>query len=236
VKSILINDYEFLEAKDGNIHIVFSTAKGELDFNINKGEGIVNINKLKNWFNLDEIGYLHQIHSNIIYMYDGKIKDGDAIITDRRNIAVGVFTADCVPVMIYDKEKNIIAAVHSGWKGTLDSICSNTVLKMKNDYDCNVENLVVYIGPHNGSCCYQIGKDVEKLFFSKDIYTDLHIVESGNLNLEKCIIAQLQYSGVPLENIKSSGICTFCSKDFQLYSYRKQKEKCGRLFSFIYFK
>ncbi len=234
MKAIYIDGYEFLYEKEDNAHIMFSTAKAELNFNIHEEIGINNISKLKEWFNIKDIGYLSQTHSCDVITYNGTVCDGDAIITDKKNIALGVFTADCVPVLIFDRNNQIIAAVHSGWKGTLNGICLNTISKMHTEYGCKIEDLKVYIGPHNKSCCYEIGSEVEELFNNKVLFKDLNVVEQGNLNLEKCIIAQLKYCGVKLEHIKTCDTCTYCDKVFNLYSYRKLKEACGRMFSFIY--
>lgn len=230
----LKDGYEFLQDSIGSANFLFSTAKGNLNFNINETEGRNNIKNLKKWFNVNDVGFLRQIHSDIVYEYDGSIHEGDAIVTDKRNIAIGVFTADCVPVLIYDKAKNVAAAVHSGWKGTLSGIIMNTLTKMKQDYGCKSEDLIAYIGPHNKSCCYEIGEDVKKLFENSDHYKNIEIINDNKLNLEKCIIEQLLLSKVHKENINAVGICTFCNKDLMLHSYRKSKENCGRMFSFIY--
>jgi polyphenol oxidase len=234
VDALMIEDHEFLTARHGNVNIIFSTAKGELNFNINEEQGKNNIVKLKNWFGLEEIGFLHQIHSNSVFIYDGTMHEGDALITDKKNKAIGVFTADCVPILIFDRVRQVIAAVHSGWKGTLNEIVLITITRLIREFNCKPEDLVAYIGPHNQSCCYEIGKDVENLFTSNNLYNNFDIVNQGKLNLEKCIETQLKHAGVLSENIKTLNICTFCNEKFQLYSYRKQKDTCGRMFSFIY--
>lgn len=234
MESLFIENYEFLEFKEEGARLVFSTSRGRLNFNIHEEEGKNNIIKLKYWFALSEVGYLYQIHSSDAIVYDGKIHYGDAIITNKRNTALGVFTADCVPVLIIDRSKQVIAAVHSGWKGTINDICANTISKMKSEYNIKPEDLIAYIGPHNRSCCYEIGKDVEDLFMSNKLYKNINIIEQGNLNLEKCIIAQMINEGVLMENIRTTEICTFCSSDFQMHSYRRDKQACGRMFSFIY--
>jgi YfiH family protein len=230
----MIEKNEFLKAEEGNAYIVFSTAKAELNFNINEDEGKKNLSKLKEWFGLEDIGYLYQKHSSNIFIYDGEIHEGDAIITNKKNIGIGVFTADCVPIIIYDKFNNAIAAVHSGWKGTLNKITEDTITKMQQVYGSNPENLVVYIGPHNRGCCYEVGNDVAGLFNDCDLYKGSDIVNRRKLNLEKCIIAQLGHKGVLMDNIKTMDMCTFCSEKTSLYSYRKLKDSCGRMFSFIY--
>lgn len=234
MESLYIDNYEFLEVREDGAHIIFSTARGNLSFNINEADGKANLNKLKEMFNLVEVGYLRQIHSSDVFIYDGIDHEGDAIITDKRKVAIGVFTADCMPILIYDKTKKIIAAVHSGWKGTLNCIGENTILKMQSQYNSKPEDLIVYIGPHNRSCCYEVGSEVKELFSSKELYKGLEVVEVGKLNMEKCVVTQLEHVGVSSKNIHIIDACTYCNKDLTLYSYRKLKDKCGRMFSFIY--
>jgi len=234
MEKLFIHNYEFLKASTDKVEFIFSTAKGELNFNKNLNVGMENINKLKEWFNLKEIAYLNQIHSDLIYNYDGEVHEGDALITDKKNIALGVFTADCVPILLYDKVNGVIAAVHSGWKGTLLDICGKTVNRMKQEYGTKAENLIIYIGPHNKECCYEVGQDVADKFLRQPSYERQYIINSGKLNLEKCIINTLIEKGVLVANINTLNICTYCNKDEKLYSYRKNRESKGRLFSFIF--
>jgi polyphenol oxidase len=234
LEKLHIDNYEFLTFSEENARIFFSTSKGDLNFNINEACGESSLMKVKELFKLAEVGFLRQTHSCSIFEYDGTVHTGDAIITNKKDAAIGVFTADCVPVMLFDKEKQVIAAVHSGWKGTFDEITLKTVLKMHRDYGSKPENITAYIGPHNRGCCYEIGKDVEMLFASKELYNDIQIIDNGRLDLEKCIIKQLKSSGIKEDNIKSTGICTFCSNEYSLHSYRKHREASGRMFSFIY--
>lgn len=232
----IIHGYEFLEFKDENFYGYFSTGKNNLNFNKNTDDGIKNLEKLKEWFNLKNIGYLNQIHSDIVHVYDGKICDGDAIITDRKNIGIGVFTADCVPVLVYDKNRKVIAAIHSGWKGTKKCIVGKTIDKMILKYNTKVEDLRVYIGPHNMECCYEVSEDLIRDFKKQQIYRDTNISQGRNLSLQKCIIKQLINKGVMLNNIIKLDICTYCNQTYSLYSYRKNKEYSGRMFSFIFMK
>lgn len=234
MEKLYIHNYEFLKAGKDKAKFIFSTASGDLNFNKNFNVGLENIYKLKEWFNLREIGFLNQIHSDLIYNYDGEVHEGDALITDKKNVALGVFTADCVPILLYDKVNGIIAAVHSGWKGTLLDICGKTVSKMKQEYGVKAEDLIVYIGPHNKECCYEVGQDVVDKFLKKPSYEKLSIINNGKLNLEKCIINALIEKGVSEDNINTLNICTYCSKEEKLYSYRKNGESKGRLFSFIF--
>jgi YfiH family protein len=167
-----INQYKFFHYYEGAFNIMFFTAENDKSFNINSEEGIENINELKNLFKLDDIGYCRQIHSDIVWNYNGDIKQGDSIITNLENVGLGVFTADCVPVILYDEKNKAIAAVHSGWKGTYEEIVSKTVEKMTKCYETKPENLRVFIGPHIRECCYQVGNEVVEKFQSKGYKLD----------------------------------------------------------------
>lgn len=229
-----IDKFEFLTCFDNNINMYFSTAKGDIDFNKNTEMGLENLVKIRNLLNLKDIGYLNQIHSDLVHFYDGTIKDGDSLITNKQNIAVGVFTADCVPILIYDKNYSIAAAVHSGWKGTYKKIVINTIDKLTSQFNVSPLDLKVFIGPHNMQCCYEIGYEVESLFLNDNLYKDVNIIDNHKLNLQKCIQKQLEFCGVASENVKTANICTFCEKKLKLHSYRKHKKSYGRMFSFIF--
>lgn len=229
-----IENYNFIEIKDDNAYLYFSTAENNLNFNLKSDEGLSNINNITRWFNVREVGYLNQIHSDAIYKYDNKFYDGDAIILDKRNIAIGVFTADCVPVLIYDKKNQICAAVHSGWKGTLMCIVEKTVVKMEKEFGCKANDINAVIGPHNMVCCYEFGCDAAKKFEKVPIYKNEEIYLNGRLNLQKCIEKQLKNVGI--KNIKSLNLCTYCSEKYKFHSYRRDGSSAGRMFSFVFLK
>lgn len=228
-----IENYKFISFKETGMECVFSTAEGKLNFKIDDEQGIFNIEKLKKWFNVDLVGYLEQIHSDKIYKYDGNTYIGDALITNNKNVAIGVFTADCVPVLLYDLEKHSIAAVHSGWKGTLADIVPKTIDALKNTYNSKPENITAYIGPHNRVCCYEVGENLISNFKKHNLYSNLEISKGKNLDLEACIKAQLLSKGVQKPNIHTLDMCTFCNTDYKLHSYRKAANESGRMFSFI---
>lgn len=231
---ISIGGYKFLTYKIGNTAAVFSTGEGSLDFNKNTDEGIHNMELLKKWFNVKEVGWLRQIHSRLVFDYDGNIYSGDGLITNKRNVAVGVFTADCVPVLMCDTVKGVVAAVHSGWRGTLKCIAGTAVNKMIDDYGCNASNINVFIGPHIEGCCYEVGADLMKAFKDKFCLKDDNNIQNNKLDLEKCIINDLKNNKVTDNNIYTMGICTYCSKKYHLHSYRRNNQNTGRMFSFIY--
>lgn len=232
---IIINEmYKFIKFQDNEAEIYFSSAEGGLNFNPNNISGIENINKLKEWFNLKDIGYLKQIHSDIVHIYDGKITEGDAIMTNERRVAVGVFTADCVPIIIYDKVNKAVSAVHSGWKGTLGCIVLKSIEEMKKTYESKLKDLSIYIGPHNMGCCYEVGAELIERFLQSKDFSKEKIIHKRNLSLQDWIINQLNTIGIEINQIYSVNKCTSCSKELKLYSYRKSTNKEGRMFSFIF--
>ena len=231
-----INGYEFIKFQYENAVVLFSTAKNQINFNKNTEEGKLNLQKIMEMYNLNDIGYLNQIHSDLVFNFDGNIKDGDALITDQTNIAIGVFTADCVPVILVDITKGVIAAVHSGWKGTKALIVSKTIEELQEKFHCSAENIRVYIGPHIGGCCYEVSKELVEQFTSEQIYSNIKINNNNKLDLKECILAQLKQKCIKEENIYATNTCTACNDQFELHSYRFSPNKQGRMFSFVYLK
>lgn len=234
MERILIDDFEFIKVDLGGATAIFSTGKSGLDFNKNTEEGLRNIEGIKNWFKLKEVGYMNQIHSDSVIVYDEQIREGDALITNEENTAVGIFTADCVPILLYDKRNKAIAAIHSGWRGTFSCIVLRTIESMEKQYGTKAEDLVAYIGPHMHQCCYEVSNEIIEQFKNHDIYKGIDISKGRMLSMTKCIIHQLRTKGVKEENIKDLDICTFCNEEYELHSYRKSTNKYGRMFSFIY--
>lgn len=236
-----IEDYEFLTKEvNENISVYFSTAKGDLNFNKALEEGRYNLQRLKEWFDAKEVVYLSQVHGSDVAIYNGdnslKNSDGDGIVTDNKDTIIGVFTADCVPVILVDPVKNIISAVHSGWKGTFMDIAAHAVDKMVDNYNSRPEDIKVFIGPHNRVCCYEVSEDLIRKFKENEIFSDGDISEGRNLNLAECIKIGLRKKGIKEENITDLEICTYCNKEHELFSYRHEGQQYGRMFSFIMIK
>lgn len=233
VESIKLNNYDFIKANLQNSEFIFSTAENDLNFNKSLPEGRDNLAALKKLFHVNDIGYMNQIHSSLIHIYDGNVYNCDALISNKKNIALGVFTADCVPVLIADSNKGISAAIHSGWKGTLDCIVLKTLNLLKDKYGVSPLDLHVVIGPHIKNCCYEVGEEVIAKFMHSEIYMNENIINNRMLNLEKCIKLQLNRFSIPEDNINTINVCTYCSSEYKMYSYRKQRENAGRMFSFV---
>ncbi|MGG7097578.1 peptidoglycan editing factor PgeF [Clostridium sardiniense] len=231
---------DFLLLENNKSSVIFSTAEDERSFNRNTDEGIDAINSIKEDFNVDKVIYLNQIHSDIVLNYNDEIdfieNEGDGIITNKRNIAIGVFTADCVPVIIVNEVDGVIGAVHSGWKGTFNSITKKALQRMVDLYSVNHKNTKIYIGAHIRKCCYEVSEELkEKFIKEKNIKEDI-LFDGRNLSLKECIIKDVIDSGILEENIYDFDECTYCEDKVKLHSYRKSNGSYGRLFSFVLLK
>ncbi|MGC8872163.1 MAG: peptidoglycan editing factor PgeF [Caldimicrobium sp.] len=167
-----------------------------------------------------------QIHSNKVFYLekiDSSILEGDAIITTLKNLTIGVQTADCLPILVADKYKRVIGAVHAGWRGTLSGILKKTLEKILS-LGIDPEDILIAIGPHIQSCCYEVGEDLIELLPDK-FKTSPYLIkrdESFYLNLSLLNLFQAKDLGIPEKNIWISKECTSCNKE-KYHSYRREK-------------
>lgn len=231
---------DYLVLNEGNITIGFSTAEENRSFNRNTEEGIKELEGIKEEFDVKELAYLKQIHSDSVYVYNGqelfKDNEGDGIVTRKVDTCIGVFTADCVPIILVDKTLGVVSAVHSGWKGTISSIVKKALEKMKEEFNCKAENIKIYIGPHIRKCCYEISEELKERFLKETGIEENILFNGRNLSMEKVIEKDCLDFGVRDENIFSLNLCTYCADDIKLHSYRKSDGSYGRLFTFVIIK
>lgn len=147
----------------------------------------------------------------------------DALITNLKKIPIGVKTADCVPLLMYDIENNVIAAVHSGWKGTAQKIAVKTIKKMAEVYKSKPQNILIAVGPSICGKCYSVGKDViDEL--KKPISYDFYIKKDDRffIDLKEINKNLLKDAGVEEKNIFIYPDCTYCkNEEYQSYRYHK---------------
>lgn len=182
-----------------------------------------NINDILTELNLKEYYELEQIHSDIIHFVDNKYinrSEGDTLITNIPNKPIIIKIADCIPILIYDKENKVISVVHSGWKGTLQDITIKTINTMISKYNSNKDNIYVYIYPSIRQCHFEVEHDVYSLFKNKisniDKYTKLKDIKYY-IDLQSIIKDNLKNIGI--NNIIDTNICTYCNHN-KYYSYR----------------
>ena len=169
--------------------------------------------------NSKNIFLLNQIHSNKILFIDKSFKfkkrkfKADAIITNQKKLPIAVLTADCVPVLIYDNKKNMVAAVHAGWKGAYKGIISK-VLNFMFKKGCNKENIIAAIGPGIGAKSYNVKDDFKKKFLKKDKKNKKFFNIKKNIiyfDLPNYVRSQLKFNKII--NIDMKNIDTFNKKN-----------------------
>lgn len=159
----------------------------------------------------------------------------DALITNKPNIYIGVTTADCVPILIYDSKQKSVAAVHSGWRGTCSKIVSKTIEKMCEEFGSNPTDMFAVIGPSISMDAYNVGDELidefEKAGFNAEEIFQLKN-EKHHLDLWKANKNLLLEKGLKKENIEVSGRCTFTEHE-TFFSARKLGIKSGRMISVV---
>lgn len=166
--------------------------------------------------------------------YDTEPKVADAVITDRKGILIGVQTADCVPVLLYDAKRHIVGAVHAGWRGTAAGILGNTIQAMSDRFYSSPDDILIAVGTAIRWCCYNVGYEVIEAV-SKATGEGEYFIKRGEkycLDLPTANKYQALYSGVPADNIWMSEECTSCLPE-KYYSYRYAKGVTGRQCGFI---
>ncbi len=154
----------------------------------------------------------------------------DGFVTNCRNIPLCVFYADCVPILLADANAGVIAAVHSGWRGTVRRIAGKAVDIMCRDFGAIPQNIRAAIGPSIGKCCFETGEDVAVQFDN-----DLTAAEKNGkfkVDLWEANRRILTNKGIEASNIDVLELCTICHSDI-LYSYRTHGENTGRMGAFI---
>ncbi|MDA0986826.1 MAG: peptidoglycan editing factor PgeF [Bacteroidetes bacterium] len=214
-----------------------STLQNNLSYSVNDDPEIVSENRKMFYLKLRvkslEIASLKQIHSsNIISVEkEGEYYNFDALVTSNKNLFLQISIADCVPIIIYDSINNIVAAVHSGWKGTLNEITFKTVKFICQKFNSKPSGLIAFIGPAASVCCYEVDKEVWKNFNLKHSTKINSKSEKRFLDLKKVNRDQLIKSGLLLKNIEISKYCTICNKKF--HSYRRDAKNSGRMMALI---
>lgn len=210
---------------------------------------------------------LEQIHSDVVHRITSaspaitKVVKGDALLSDVPGILLAVQAADCVPILLADRKRRAVAAIHSGWRGTLLRIAAKALGRMRMEFGTSPQDVIVAIGPSIGRCCYEVGSEVAAAFHSQfpsarewfdGPFDALAAGENDpnwlpwltmkppghapppprvRLDLVAANCAILADAGVPPGQIFQSGLCTACRTDL-FFSYRRERVT-GRLMAVI---
>jgi len=158
----------------------------------------------------------------------------DALMTNQKDVCIGVSTADCIPVIIYDTENHAASVIHSGWRGTVANIVGTTISSMEVAYHSRPEKMRAVIGPGISLQRFEVGEEVYEAF-SKAGYPMAQVArkeEKWHIDLWRCCQLQLESAGVPTAQIHLSGICTFNKCD-DYFSARRLGINSGRILTGI---
>jgi YfiH family protein len=202
---------------------------------------------------------LRQIHSDIVQVVNssnsepsGDALKGDALITNEPGFLLVVQTADCVPILLADKKRRAIAAIHAGWRGTLQRIAEKALGRLKMEFGTRPQDVIAALGPGIGQCCFEVGPEVVAEFAAKfpeasewfkgpfdslargdndpnwlpwlTMRPPGHQLpeQRAHLDLIAANRAILVNAGILPANISSSGFCTACRTDL-FFSYRRER-------------
>ena len=223
---------------------------------------------------------LRQVHSARVYQVkrseDGELEfrlggnalpgltqpEGDALLTDQPGILLSVKTADCLPVLLVDPKRRVVAAVHAGWRGALARIVEKAVGEMRRLYGSDPRTLLAALGPSIRACCYEVVQEVEEVFqgcfpqadqfFCKVAESPAAHANRGplsvltmlppghgpaakaslHLDLLAVVQDQLRAAGLAPHNVATADFCTACRPDL-FYSYRREGSATGRMLAVI---
>lgn len=195
----------------------------------------------------DNILILKQIHSGVVCdvtattvkSVQGKPQSvaGDAWITALPEVVLGIRTADCVPILLYDPIQQVVAAIHAGWRGVVAGVIENTIAQMTSQYGTNSSDILAAIGPAICQSCFEIGPEVAEVFQTKwGTQAPLRPGKGdrAHLDLPKMSHLVLTQAGLLADHIELMPLCTSCRPDL-FYSYRRNPGESGRMIAVIGF-
>lgn len=216
--------------------------RGDLDKNVRKNFEILCSSV---GINYEDLVFSNQVHRDVIRVVTGKdkgkgifresdIEGVDALITNESKVPLVTFFADCVPIFYLDPVKKVIALAHAGWRGTVLQIAAKTVKKMVSEFNSDVKDILVCIGPSIGPSCFEVDNEVadefRKIFSGesqkkviRNKLKNKYLIDLWTAN--KLILLDV---GIKTENITITDICTKCSKD-EMFSHRGSNGKRGSL-------
>ena len=193
--------------------------------------------------NPEKLFFLNQQHTNKVIFFDSKIDvnditkvEADAFITDKKNIGIGIVTADCAPIFVYESESGFIAGIHAGWKGALSGICENTVLKLK-EIGIDIKKLAIAIGPCISKQNYEVKEDLVEKFLTQDSSFESSFIRiDGKIFFDLSGFIKIRFEEMGIYNIEILDMCTYAN-DEMFFSNRRshimQEKDFGRMASVI---
>jgi len=177
---------------------------------------------------------VRQVHSNRIHVANSRQlhsegpAEADGLVSAQPGLLLGMRTADCLAVLLVDRHRRAVAAIHAGWRGTVQRIAVGAVKKMHEEFGSAPKEIEAAIGPGIGKCCFEVGDDVAEQF-DPSVTSD-H--QRPRIDLDAANRKHLSEVGISEEHIWSSDMCTHCSPE-QFFSYRRDGDAAGRMLAAI---
>ena len=181
-----------------------------------------------------------EITSEEIYL---KKKGGyDAVVTGEKGILLGIWTADCLPVFLYDTVRNVAAICHCGWRGICNGILTNTINVMKDKFEVNNKDIIAAFGPCICGKCYEVTDEIRPCFemnFSKEEIASFFIPGPKDkylLDIKKAAKTELLRIGLSDKHIYDTDLCSYENKNYPSYRRDGRMTKHREMFSGIVLK
>lgn len=193
---------------------------------------------------------VNQVHGTEVLVIDRRITNGpafeaeaassayDAMITNQPDLLLSITTADCVPLLLMDADRGVVAAAHAGWRGTLGGIAAKTIRTMQERFQCRPRSIRAAIGPSIGVCCYEVDSAVltplKKAYPYWEEVVDKTAGSRVHLDLRRLNRRQMEEAGLDPARIETVNLCTACHPDL-FQSYRRNGKGTGFMTSGIGF-
>lgn len=209
-----------------------------MNLSFNVGDDKVNVIDNRRLFfgalhiGLDELAFPMQCHSSNVRVIQtwGGYENCDGLITGEFGVFIAVSVADCVPIFIFDPVTRTVSGIHAGWRGTSSGIVKNAIAVMIAQFGIEPKNLVAFVGPGAGKCCYEVGEEVAEMFEAGFVSKS----ESGKwkVDLKGANRRQMTDKGIPSDNIEVHEGCTIHETE-KFHSYRRDGASSGRMMGVI---
>jgi polyphenol oxidase len=199
--------------------------------------------KLITSLRLHNLIFLRQTHSNDGLLVTSKMQatslipfmcEGDFLVTNIPRIGLGIAAADCIPIVIFDKTRHVIAIVHAGWRGSVAQVAVKAIEKMREEFQVQLENVRIFMGPSAKGCCYVVRQNVLAEIERYSYYEKVMYKTQGKIYIDlplfNCLL--LEKYGVKKEAFHLTyNLCTIC--DFSFCSYRRNGPMQWRQMSIV---
>jgi len=162
--------------------------------------------------------------------FDTAVPGVDALVTDTEGLLLTLFFADCLPILLADPVRQVVAVAHAGWRGLVGGVIENTIAAMVEGFGVRAEDMTAAVGPGIGTCCFEVGPEVAERFPAAHVIRGE--IGQSHVDLPGAARQRLQEAGVPADRIVVCEDCTACHTD-RYFSHRREEGRTGRMAAFI---